>query len=349
MLIAKDSSGHYILLDGRYSRQQLKKWQKERTFFCPQCHEPLLLKVGKEKIPHFAHYRQSICSTYQAEPESKEHLQAKMDLYHFFRQFTEVKVEHFLSDIQQIPDLLVQWKGEWLPVEYQKSRISVEQWMKRTENYKERQMRPFWILYPPIKWRKSGLTKVRINQWYHLFFYKRNDRSRATAYSPETRSFIYIERLVHLKSEQFLLRMTPVPLERQTFPFRPSPPMTDREIKRLTQLYIFSRQQYVRHVYRYNREGVQQPVLRYLYEHQRNELPPFIGVPFPGQHLFSEHDVLWQILALEGPWPTDWTARQRKIAYRYIEWVKTSEPIHSNMSEVFSIFQKRFLAKRFQD
>ena len=349
MLIAKDSSGQYVLLDGRYSRQQLKKWQKERTFFCPQCHEPLLLKVGKQKIPHFAHYQRSVCSTYLAEAESKEHLQAKIDLYHFFRQFTEVKVEYFLSNIEQIPDLLVQWNNEWFPVEYQKSRISLELWSKRTAMYKKANMRPFWMFYPPRRWRNYQVSRHRISQWYQQFFYTSNGRNRAIAYSPEGRSFLYIERLVHLQNEQFLLRITPLSMKQQTFPFQPSPPITHQEVKRLTQLYLFSRYQYVKHAYRYNREGVQQPVLRYLYDYQLNELPPFIGVPFPNQHYFLEHDVLWQILALEGPWPSHWTTRQRKIAYQYVEWVRKSEPIHSNMSEVFSIFQKRFLAKRFQD
>lgn len=50
--------------------------KENQTYFCPDCGERLIRKVGKVKIPHFAHFSHSNCVGL-SEGETPEHLELK--------------------------------------------------------------------------------------------------------------------------------------------------------------------------------------------------------------------------------------------------------------------------------
>ncbi|MFZ2966347.1 MAG: competence protein CoiA family protein [Leuconostoc falkenbergense] len=54
MIVAYNQRQKYILA---------KDAQKNQSYFCPGCREPVMLKVGDVKQKHFAHYSGTLCQT----------------------------------------------------------------------------------------------------------------------------------------------------------------------------------------------------------------------------------------------------------------------------------------------
>lgn len=114
---------------------------KNQCYFCPVCKQPLLIKNGKVKIPHFAHYSNNNCCIY-SEGETYEHLALKQ----FFVNWCEkdaipYELEKYLPEVNQRPDLLV---GK-IALEIQCSPLSVKRLVERTKNYQKYGYLPIWI------------------------------------------------------------------------------------------------------------------------------------------------------------------------------------------------------------
>ena len=59
---------------GSYSKEKAAELRKKR-WFCPVCKSELDIKLGREKLPHFAHKKQAVSG--ESEPESEYHLEGK--------------------------------------------------------------------------------------------------------------------------------------------------------------------------------------------------------------------------------------------------------------------------------
>lgn len=116
---------------------------KGRQYFCPVCNTPVILKLGKVKIPHFSHHHILLCNRYLYKRESMLHLKLKHDLYLQLNRYYDVAMEYYLESIEQIPDVLIE---KDLAVEIQLSRISPELILSRTEGYYKLDMRVMWLL-----------------------------------------------------------------------------------------------------------------------------------------------------------------------------------------------------------
>lgn len=51
MLVAHDENQQLIILQRQFSRDELQVLKKQHQFFCPQCNEPLQLKITKFEFP----------------------------------------------------------------------------------------------------------------------------------------------------------------------------------------------------------------------------------------------------------------------------------------------------------
>ncbi|WAA13866.1 competence protein CoiA [Fervidibacillus halotolerans] len=127
--------------------------KKEAPFYCPDCKQEVILKIGKRKLPHFAH--KSVCPA-KGEGETVEHIKGKIALYQWLKNngFTPV-IEKFLREINQRPDIFFHWKGMRTAVEFQCSPIPQELLKKRTEQYKNNGIVPIWIIHEKLI-RKSN-------------------------------------------------------------------------------------------------------------------------------------------------------------------------------------------------
>lgn len=123
---------------------------------CPACKSQVHFKNGRIKIPHFAHVSLATCQ-YYSENESLQHLTLKKRLYHWFKQTEQVEIEHFLPELQQTPDLLV---NKTLAIEIQCSHLSIQRLRERTEMYRAHGYTVLWLMGKDL-WLDENVTELK--------------------------------------------------------------------------------------------------------------------------------------------------------------------------------------------
>ncbi|RDW18274.1 hypothetical protein CWR48_11870 [Oceanobacillus arenosus] len=146
MLQANTAEGNAITL-AMLSRAELRKLKEQQlNFYCPICKGQVVMKVGSKVIPHFAHRSINDCPASEG-GEGKYHEQGKLLLYKWLKsQMLHVELEVYLPEINQRPDLLLTINNRRIAIEYQCSKIPIEQVKKRNDGYKEIGIIPIWIL-----------------------------------------------------------------------------------------------------------------------------------------------------------------------------------------------------------
>ncbi len=326
MLVARTKNRSLVVLDGQKSRRQLRKWRKEETFYCPQCEEEVVLKVGTKRTPHFAHTPQTRCHLQFAEGESEEHLRGKLQLYHFFRQHSFVELEPLLKTIQQRPDLLVKWQKKRYAIEFQRSVISLALFQQRDQTYRQHGYQPLWIWKTPMKWKKEGVQLINVTTFEQLFFQRRRYLFETITYDPSTFHLTYVQLLFRIKRGRYIGKIVHLPLRQQRLPFLRLIQWHLSEVKQALRLYEKWRIRSFHQMYRYNREGIHHPLFRYMYDarYPLGQWPSYIGVPIEGQHEFESFDSYWQAASLLG-WPIAKTAEQRTVVDTYMRFVESRE------------------------
>jgi competence protein CoiA len=116
-------------------------------FHCPECREEVILKQGRIKTPHFAHYPDSQCS-YNGTGESDDHRWAKMNIYRELLTapgVTVVQLERSLGEIR--PDISFTLGDQQVAVEVQVSALSLDDIERRTCAYAYKHIAVLWT--PP--------------------------------------------------------------------------------------------------------------------------------------------------------------------------------------------------------
>lgn len=133
----------FLAVDKNGAQVTAAEANKNRKYFCPVCKAPVTFKAGNIKLPHFSHHRILDCTHYLYKNESIEHLQSKQDLYLKLADIAPVAMEHYLPEIEQIPDLLIDGR---LALEIQFSTISAERIAERSKGYHSLGMAVIWLL-----------------------------------------------------------------------------------------------------------------------------------------------------------------------------------------------------------
>jgi competence protein CoiA len=139
MLSANDKDKGYVLAT------EVQK--DDGPFYCPECEGELILKQGRIKIAHFAHLTDADCS-YAGEPESEEHIAAKMEIYEALQAqpgVEKLQVERYLKEVR--PDISFYFNGSYIAIEVQISPLSFEKFVSRTTEYARKNI---YILWTPI-------------------------------------------------------------------------------------------------------------------------------------------------------------------------------------------------------
>lgn len=134
MLIAIDRNGNEV---------DAKDAKRNEKYFCPVCNSEVQLKRGDIKKEHFSHVSIHMCERHLYRKESETHLMLKHELYFKFGEAFNVKMECYLEDIQQIPDLLVEDNHA---VEIQLSKVSPSIILNRTRGYEKEGIDVTWLL-----------------------------------------------------------------------------------------------------------------------------------------------------------------------------------------------------------
>src|SRR5699024_10516134 len=120
MLEAHTETGHLLRL-ASLLRNEISILRKQQKFFCPSCHEEVIVKAGNYMIPHFAHQASSNCKL--SSDETAYHMQGKLLLKKWLKnQQINVKLEHYIEEIKQIPDIYMTIQKKKIVFEFQCAR-----------------------------------------------------------------------------------------------------------------------------------------------------------------------------------------------------------------------------------
>lgn len=149
MLLAKNNNRLVL------ARADLKA---DGDYTCPGCQQPVILRCGKHKVPHFAHQKNALCGF--SEGETREHLCGKKQIYEWAAsQGWQPQLEVYLPEIMQRPDLLLIVNGKRVAIEFQCSPLSLERLLERNAGYRRLNIKVWWILGPPYQ-RRLGPQKI---------------------------------------------------------------------------------------------------------------------------------------------------------------------------------------------
>lgn len=115
-----------------------------KLFLCPCCNSEVILHKGEKVVHHFKHKNLEDCNF---GGESKEHLEAKFNIYTLLKQnpeFETVEIEKFFGT--NIADVYCETEAYKLALEIQRSTIPIELVKERSINYSKKGINTFWIL-----------------------------------------------------------------------------------------------------------------------------------------------------------------------------------------------------------
>lgn len=301
MLIAYTDK-QQLFISYQHSRQALRQFRQQLQFFCPQCQQPVQLKIGKLNIPHFAHITKN-CHHRFAEGESELHLQGKIQLFEWLQaRGHRVKLEPFLRTLSQRPDLLMQGEHQQIAIEYQCSAITKENWQRRTAGYEKHNIQALWLFQTPQKkYTTNAIQKIRISPIHqNAIAYSSNNVPYLVTYDARAAKFNYWTNLLYVHGHTFIAKVLSIPLSKQQFPFYEPKPITHESFTIYKEIYIRLCQRYVMQKLLRSRKGVQDRFLRSCYEQNfsLNALPQYIGIPVKNARAIPMFAIEWQAILL---------------------------------------------------
>ncbi|UXR78880.1 competence protein CoiA family protein [Staphylococcus sp. IVB6227] len=252
---------------------------RDALYFCPICHEQLILKQGNKNIAHFAHGRQ--CA-HHSSGETLLHYKLKLLLFHILSNYyNDVQLEPYLSGIQQIPDIVVGDNA----IEVQLSPLPVQQMRKRTEGLQCAGYRVTWLTTLP-KYRQ-GI--------YHLNQLQQSciDPVHCVMYGihPINYRLYRLNNMMSLTARHFHADCEPIAYEQL---------LADdaRSCVGMTTVRKLATARIIQYVIQCRRKkSVHDPVLSLIYQMKLTEAQviQLTGFIFPEQIHVHTHPVLWQL------------------------------------------------------
>ncbi len=137
------------------------------TYHCPDCKEPVMLKCGAKKRPHFAH--RFSCTAIASDNESEEHLLAKQLLKDWViaQGAKDVTCEKRFHNIHRVADLYFVYGGARYVLEIQKSHLSEATFKSRTIDYESQGIQVIWIFIGSLNQRNQTYflnRQMRLNR-----------------------------------------------------------------------------------------------------------------------------------------------------------------------------------------
>ncbi|MGN7477096.1 competence protein CoiA [Solibacillus silvestris] len=298
MLVAMTKEQQLFQLHAQLSQQELQTLKKQHQFFCPQCSEQLLLKVGQIKIPHFAHQKNSSCHSLFSEGESAAHLLGKQQLFQLFKKLQlNPFLEPYLPSLKQRPDILIRKNDRQYAIEFQCSPISHDLFRQRTNGYRKADIIPIWLLHTPEQFKTPGMFKISINHTNAQYTQHYKSQKFLITYDVGSKTFYYASNLIHIHKRQYFALVNVLPLHHQHFPFLIPEKISNAKFCLLLSSFTKFRDQYLRPRLLLSKKGVKDRFLRAIYEMRLTmaSLPAFLGIPVRNTNAFDIFCLEWQI------------------------------------------------------
>ena len=300
MLIAFTEQ-HQKFISYEYTREALLQYRQQKKFYCPQCHQPVRLKIGTINMPHFAHVSNEACDQLFSEGESVLHLKGKVLLFEWLKGLGHtIELEPYLSKLAQRPDLLLQKQDQDTAIEFQCSAITHDKWRERTNGYLKEKINVIWLFQtPPKKSASVGIQKISISPlMQQVMSYPQQGLPYLMTFDATTSQFIYWSNLLPLQGHTFITKVQCLPIEMQRTPFLEPKPISIEDFNRYWEIYRKTSDQYVYQRLLRSRKGVQDPFLRSCYEMNipLEKLPPYVGLPVENANAIPSFSIEWQTI-----------------------------------------------------
>ncbi|WP_164745634.1 competence protein CoiA [Neobacillus mesonae] len=196
MLTASTKAGKTICLGNEYRKETLISLREKEEFICPICGEGVILKLGNQRIFHFAHKRGGTCADF-FDGETENHLEGKLQLYRWLiGQKIPAILEYYDREIQQRPDIMFKYQGHKYALEYQCSRLPEQVFIKRTRTYLQNGYIPIWIIASEqLHFKKDNIVSLAN---FHYLFLRSSEKGSLyiPAYCPEKRFFHFLDTII---------------------------------------------------------------------------------------------------------------------------------------------------------
>jgi len=214
VLTARTKTGKKLCLGYDYRKETLLDLRSKEEFVCPICGKSVLLKLGDQRIFHFAHKQGSSCRDH-FENESLEHMEGKRQLFQWLiKQKIPSVLEFYDREIQQRPDIMFKYKGKKYALEYQCSKLPEKVFIKRTKTYLQNNYIPLWIFagshIHPEKKKTIALSN------FHYLFLRRTTSGNLyiPAYCPEKHLFQLVESITTFSIKNAFVKHSYYPLHK---------------------------------------------------------------------------------------------------------------------------------------
>jgi len=141
-------------------------------FVCIVCNDPVVLKIGRGHISHFAHANPLACR--YAENESEAHKRCKMEIYIALSRQPGVRNVTLECPLENVrPDVSAEINGVPVAIEVQISSLSPETIQRRTIEYARDGIYVLWLLQWTPKLDARRYTPRLWEKWIHAAYFGR--------------------------------------------------------------------------------------------------------------------------------------------------------------------------------
>ncbi|WP_428911388.1 competence protein CoiA [Niallia sp. Krafla_26] len=216
MLTALREDGTLFQLLPRLSKDVLRKEKAGGHYYCPECKERVTMKIGMQRMEHFAHQAGSQCIE-SYERESSFHLNGKMQLYQWLKeQKLYPRLEPYYERLKQRPDISVDYSQQEYAIEYQCSPIPPQLMIKRTNTYRKNNIDCVWILGGNQLKRKSE-KKVSLTQFDYLLLNKTPDgKWYLPYYCSNSHKFVFLTNIIPTSAKNALTQFSIFPIQNRS-------------------------------------------------------------------------------------------------------------------------------------
>ena len=292
MLTAQTKTGKKICLGYDYKRETLLYLRRTEEFVCPVCEEKVILKLGDQRIPHFAHQKGTECQDFY-EPESLYHMDGKLQLYRWLlNQRIKATLEYYDKGTQQRPDIMFYYKGKKFALEYQCSPIPENIFLKRTQSYKENGYTPIWILgNKHIHPKRKNI--VSLSNFHYSFIRSSTENNYyLPAYCPEKRTFHFLNSLYTYSAKNAFVNNTYF----NTDKVKMDDLLNPKVFNEISIVDWYHELDYFFLNWSLHPSKLQQSFLHEIYSNQLNPylIPPEIGLPIQSSFFIQTSPIIWQ-------------------------------------------------------
>ena len=144
--------------------------QHHGPFICPDCHEEVILKMGRQTVNHFAHANPIACKF--AIGESDLHRRCKMEIFRALQTASAVRNVELERPIgMNRADVSAEIGGVPVAIEVQLSSLSLETIQERTIEYFREGAYVLWLLQWTPALDSPRYTPTLWEKWIHALYF----------------------------------------------------------------------------------------------------------------------------------------------------------------------------------